>query len=81
MGKTRIVAVALTLLSWCAWFNRPSDPPVQVVPRVDLSRYAGTWILSRTPEMDGEVYDHILERLRDQHFDPSRLERTPQPGV
>jgi apolipoprotein D and lipocalin family protein len=39
------------------------------------------WILSRTPRMGGEVYDRILETVRAQHFDPSRLERTPQPGA
>ena len=178
-GKTRFLAVALTILSGCAWFERPTGPPVQVVPGVDISRYAGTWyeiakypnrfqkgcvatsatytvlpggraievvnrcrkgsldgpersikgkarvvdgetnarlkvtffwpfsgdywiidlgpeyeyavvaspnrkylwILSRTPRMEGEVYDRIIERVRAQHFDPSRLERTPQPGM
>jgi len=39
------------------------------------------WILSRTPRMDEEIYGRILERVRAQHFDPSRLERTPQPGA
>ena len=39
------------------------------------------WILSRTPRMDGTVYERILEGVRAQHFDLSRLERTPQPGT
>lgn len=174
-----IVAVALAVLSGCAWFERPARPPVRVVAGVDISRYAGTWyeiakypnrfqrgcvatsatytvlpggravevvnrcrngsldgpersikgkarvvdeetnarlkvtffwpfsgdywiidlgseyeyavvaspdrkylwILSRTPRMDDHVYERILEKVREQHFDPSRLERTPQPGA
>lgn len=36
------------------------------------------WILSRTPEMDQEVYDAILEKLEDWGFDLSRLRRTIQ---
>ncbi|HBX43328.1 MAG TPA: hypothetical protein DEH27_05830 [Deltaproteobacteria bacterium] len=174
-----IVVAALMILSGCAWFERPTGPPVRVVPGVDISRYAGTWyeiakypnrfqkgcvatsatytvlpggkavevvnrcrsgsldgpersikgkarvvdeetnarlkvtffwpfsgdywiidlgpeyeyavvaspnrkylwILSRTPRMDGTVYERILEGVRAQHFDPSRLERTPQPGA
>jgi len=37
------------------------------------------WILSRTPEMDGKTYAGILDRLVDQGFDPTRLEKTLQP--
>lgn len=37
------------------------------------------WILSRTPQMDDEIYDGITARLRDQGYDPARLNRTPQP--
>jgi apolipoprotein D and lipocalin family protein len=37
------------------------------------------WILSRTPKMDPELYSRILERVRSQHFDTSRLVPTPQP--
>lgn len=173
------VAVALAFLSGCAWFERPSAPPVQVVRSVDISRYAGTWyeiakypnrfqkgcvatsatytlrpggraievvnrcrsgsldgpvrsitgkarivddetnaclkvtffwpfsgdywiielgdeyeyavvatpnrkylwILSRTLGMDEAVYERILAKIRAQHFDPSRLEKTLQPGA
>ncbi len=179
MDKWQSVAFVLALLSGCAWFERPSVAPVQVVHSVDLSRYSGTWyeiakfpnrfqkncmatsatytllpsgraievvnrcrsgsldgpvrsitgkarvvdeetnarlkvtffwpfsgdywiidlgekyeyavvatpnrkylwILSRTPGMDDETYERILSRLREQHFDPSRLEKTPQSGV
>lgn len=40
------------------------------------------WILSRTPQMDDETYKGIIMRLRDQGYDPARLNRTlqPQPG-
>jgi apolipoprotein D and lipocalin family protein len=39
------------------------------------------WILSRTPEMDDEIYQQIVSRLRDQGYDPTRLNRTLQrPG-
>lgn len=38
------------------------------------------WILSRTPAMDANVYQGILERLRAAGYDPGRLVRTVQPG-
>lgn len=34
------------------------------------------WILSRTPIMDQQVYDGILQRLREQQFDLSKLQLT-----
>jgi apolipoprotein D and lipocalin family protein len=37
------------------------------------------WILSRTPSMDEATYQGILDRLRAQAYDLSRLERTLQP--
>ncbi len=36
------------------------------------------WILSRTPKMDETVLNGILERLKAQHYDLSKLNRTPQ---
>lgn len=38
------------------------------------------WILSREPQLDPAVYEGILERLREQHYDTSRLVRTLQPA-
>jgi apolipoprotein D and lipocalin family protein len=38
------------------------------------------WILSRSPRMDSERYDRILERARQKGYDVSRLARTRQPG-
>ncbi len=37
------------------------------------------WILSRTPKMDPDTYNHIIERLKAQHYDVSRLMKTLQP--
>ncbi len=37
------------------------------------------WILSRTPQMDGAVYNGILERLKGQGYEVGRLVMTPQP--
>jgi len=36
------------------------------------------WILSRTEVIDEQVYEGILNRLKDQHYDISRLIRTQQ---
>jgi apolipoprotein D and lipocalin family protein len=36
------------------------------------------WILSRTPELAGPVYSRLLDLVRSQGFDPSRLVRTKQ---
>jgi apolipoprotein D and lipocalin family protein len=36
------------------------------------------WILSRTPTMDGSVYEGILGRLREQGYQVARLNRTLQ---
>lgn len=36
------------------------------------------WILSRTPQLDPEVYQGILKRLTDQGYDPSKLLVTEQ---
>lgn len=37
------------------------------------------WILSRTPQMDDGVYQGILTRLEENHYDLSPLVLTPQP--
>lgn len=37
------------------------------------------WILSREPQLDAETTEGILERLREQHYDTSRLQWTEQP--
>jgi apolipoprotein D and lipocalin family protein len=39
------------------------------------------WILSRSPRMDPGIYDGIIERLKKQHYDVSRLKKTLQPDI
>jgi lipocalin len=36
------------------------------------------WILSRTPKMDEETYDMLVERARSRGYDTSMLEKVPQ---
>lgn len=36
------------------------------------------WILSRTPQLEPRVYEHILARVREQGFDPNRLIKPSQ---
>jgi apolipoprotein D and lipocalin family protein len=36
------------------------------------------WILSRTPQMDENTYQAILNRVREQGFDPNKLVKTLQ---
>jgi apolipoprotein D and lipocalin family protein len=38
------------------------------------------WILSRSPKMDPAIYDGIIERLKKQHYDVTRLNKTLQSG-
>jgi len=38
------------------------------------------WILSRTPTLDGKVYDGILRRVIENGYDPTRLNLTVQPN-
>ena len=37
------------------------------------------WILSRTPTLDGALYDGILRRVIEKGYDPTRLNLTAQP--
>ena len=39
------------------------------------------WILSRTPQLDDETLDGILDRLEDQGYDLDRIRWTPQPSA
>jgi apolipoprotein D and lipocalin family protein len=36
------------------------------------------WVLSRTPQVNAKAYEALLQRLKAQHFDVQKLERTPQ---
>jgi apolipoprotein D and lipocalin family protein len=37
------------------------------------------WILSRSPKMDDATYDGIIERIKKQQYDATRLNKTLQP--
>jgi apolipoprotein D and lipocalin family protein len=39
------------------------------------------WILSRTPDMDETLYQRVLEKVRSQGYDTSKLIRSPQNKV
>ncbi len=39
------------------------------------------WILSRTPQMDEELYEEIVSRLPAKGYDPGGLNRTLQPDL
>ena len=63
---------------WGDYWIIDLDPDYQwAVVGVPNRKYL--WILSRTPQMEAEVYEGIVSRLRDQGYDPARLNRTPQP--
>lgn len=36
------------------------------------------WVLSRAPQVNAKAYDALLERLKAQHFEVQKLERTEQ---
>jgi apolipoprotein D and lipocalin family protein len=36
------------------------------------------WVLSRTPQVNAKAYDALIQRLKAQHFDVQKLERTAQ---
>jgi len=38
------------------------------------------WILSRTPQMDGALYDEIIRRVTAKGYDTSRIKKTLQPA-
>lgn len=39
------------------------------------------WILSRTPQMDARTYEDILIRVKNMHYDLTKLKLTPQPRL
>ncbi|GMY35656.1 temperature-induced lipocalin-1 [Fagus crenata] len=36
------------------------------------------WILCREPHLDDEIYNQLVQRARDQGYDVSKLQKTPQ---
>ncbi len=63
---------------WGDYWVIDLDPDYQwAVVGVPNRKYL--WVLSRTPQMDKEIYEGITSRLRDHGYDPARLNRTLQP--
>ena len=66
-GPIFLLTVPLFFLFACATFREPSVPPLQVVPSVDLKRYAGTWYeIARLPHrfQEGCVASQATYTLR-----------------
>ncbi len=64
---------------WGAYWIIDLDPGYQYAAVGHPSRDY-LWILSRTPHLAPEVYDRLLERVKAQGYDLSRLQRTIQAG-
>jgi apolipoprotein D and lipocalin family protein len=39
------------------------------------------WVLSKSPQMEGDIYYGIIGRSREKGFDVSKLEKNPQKPV
>jgi apolipoprotein D and lipocalin family protein len=85
-GKAEVVdkATHAKLKVWFFWPFKGDywiidlDPDYQwAVVGVPSRKYL--WILSRTPTLDGAVYDGILRRVIEKGYDPTRLNLTVQP--
>jgi apolipoprotein D and lipocalin family protein len=69
-------------LSWLPWvwgdyWVIDLDADYQLAAVSDAKREY-LWVLSRTPQLNPKAYEALLERLKAQHFDLQKLERTPQ---
>jgi apolipoprotein D and lipocalin family protein len=71
--------------AWLSWLSAvwgdywviDLDADYQLAAVSDASREY-LWVLSRTPQVNAKAYDALLDRLKAQHFDVQKLERTPQ---
>ena len=45
---------------------------------VGCSKRKALWVMSRTPQMDDELYNSLLKIIAELKFDPNRLRKTPQ---
>ena len=63
---------------WGDYWVIDLDADYQLVAVSDAKREY-LWVLSRTPQVNVKSYDALLERLKAQHFDVQKLERTAQP--
>ena len=64
-------------LVWGDYWVIDLDPQYQVAAVSDPKREY-LWVLSRTPQLDPKVYEDLLQRLKQQHFDIQKLELTSQ---
>ncbi|MDX2452581.1 lipocalin family protein [Desulfosarcina sp.] len=85
-GKAEVVDTA-THARLKVWFFWPFKGDYWIIDLDDDYQWAVVgvpsrkylWILSRTPTLDGAVYDGILRRVIEKGYDPTRLQLTPQP--
>jgi len=62
---------------WGDYWVIDLDPQYQVAVVSDPRREY-LWILSRTPQLDKNVYEDVLQRIQNQQFDVRKLELTKQ---
>lgn len=62
---------------WGDYWVIDLDTDYQLVAVSDAKRDY-LWVLSRTPQVNAKAYDALIERLKAQHFDVQKLERTSQ---
>jgi apolipoprotein D and lipocalin family protein len=71
--------------AWLSWLSAvwgdywviDLDADYQLAAVSDATREY-LWVLSRTPQVNAKAYDALLDRLKAQHFDVQKLDRTPQ---
>ena len=64
-------------LVWGDYWVIDLDADYQLAAVSDAKREY-LWVLSRTPHLSPQAYEALLERLKAQHFDVQKLDRTPQ---
>lgn len=64
-------------LVWGDYWVIDLDADYQLAAVSDAKREY-LWVLSRTPQLSPQAYEALLERLKAQHFDVQKLDRTPQ---
>lgn len=64
-------------LVWGDYWVIDLDADYQLAAVSDAKREY-LWVLSRTPQLSPQAYEALLERLKAQHFEVQKLDRTPQ---
>ncbi len=64
-------------LVWGDYWVIDLDADYQLAAVSDAKREY-LWVLSRTPQLSPQAYEALLVRLKAQHFDVQKLDRTPQ---